>query len=419
MYAFGPFILDPPERRVTRDGERLPVTGKTLDVLRLLVEAEGRLVDRQTFNAQLWPEIVVEDRNLTVHISTLRKALGSDCIETVARNGYRLALPVRAVNGRASSDSRQVQREARYQLSQAERVPALRALGLFERALAIDANDATALAGLASTYLLLSSTTIRRPLPVDEAVQLATDAARRALAIDDRQGEAYAVLGRLKMTYDWDWQGAEADLTRAVSLAPRSVEAQIGHGLLLSAIGRHDEAIAALTRARDLDPTLRETHERLGLAWWMAGDGARALAALAEAVAIDPEARRPHFRRMVVFDQLGWHEEAAGERAVWLRLFGDHAVADRLADLAQRDGYRAAMAEWIARLAKLNQWFEVAIQAMAIDDRAQALDALERCLEDKVDNAPFIAEFPPFRALSGEPRFERILTRLGLANPAS
>ena len=419
MYAFGPFILDTPERRVTRDGERLPVTGKTLDVLRLLVEAEGRLVDRQTFNAQLWPEIVVEDRNLTVHISTLRKALGSDCIETVARNGYRLALPVRAVNGCASPDSRQVQREARYQLSQAERVPALRALGLFERALAIDANDATALAGLASTYLLLSSTTIRRPLPVDEAVQLVTDAARRALAIDDRQGEAYAVLGRLKMTYDWDWEGAEADLTRAVSLAPRSVEAQVGHSLLLSAIGRHDEAIAALTRARDLDPTLRETHERLGLAWWMAGDGARALAALADAVAIDPEARRPHFRRMVVFDQLGRHEEAAGERAEWLRLFGDHAVADRLADLAQRDGYRAAMAEWIARLAKLNQWFEVAIQAMAIDDRAQALSALERCLDEQADNAPFIAEFPPFRPLRGEPRFERLLDTLRLKPPAA
>jgi serine/threonine-protein kinase len=419
LYAFGPFILDTPERRVTRDGERLPVTGKTLDVLRLLVEAEGRLVDRQTFNAQLWPEVVVEDRNLTVHISTLRKALGSDCIETVARNGYRLALPVRAVNGRASSDSRRVQREARYQLSQAERVPALRALGLFERALAIDANDATALAGLASTYLLLSSTTIRRPLPVDEAVQLATDAARRALAIDDRQGEAYAVLGRLKMTYGWDWQGAEADLTRAVSLAPRSVEAQVGHSLLLSAIGRHDEAIAALTRARDLDPTLRETHERLGLAWWMAGDGVRALAALAEAVAVDPEARRPHFRRMVVFDQLGWHGEAAGERAVWLRLFGDHAVADRLADLEQRDGYRAAMTEWIAMLARLNQWFEVAIQAMAIDDRAQALSALERCVDERADNAPFIAEFPPFRPLRGEPRFERVLDTLRLKPPAA
>jgi DNA-binding winged helix-turn-helix (wHTH) protein len=416
LYEFGAFVLDAPERRLMRQDERLPVRGKTLDVLRLLVEAQGRLVDRQTFNARLWPEVVVEDRNLTVHISALRKALGSGCIETVAKNGYRLAVPVRAVNGQASSEALQVQREARYQLSQAERVPALKALGLFERALAIDADDPNALSGLASTYLLLSSTTIRRPLPVDEAVQLATDAARRALAIDNRQGEAYAVLGRLRMTYDWDWPGAEADLTRAVALAPESVEAQLGHGLFLSAVGRHREALAALMRACAVDPTRRETHERLGLAWWMAGDGERALAALADAVAIDPEARRPHCRRMVVLDQLGRHEEAAGERALWLRLFGDGAVADRLAGLARASGHRTAMAEWIAMLAKLNQWFEVAIQAMAIGERDQALDALERCVEERGDNAPFIAEFPPFRPLRGEPRFDRLLGRLGLTS---
>ena len=360
---------------------------------------------------------MVEDRNLTVHVSALRKALGGDCIETVAKNGYRLAVPVRTMNGQASSQSLQVQREARYQLSQAERVPALKALGLFERALALDANDPNALAGLASTYLLLSSTTIRRPLPVDEAVQLASQAAQRALAIDSRQGEAYAVLGRLKMTYDRDWKGAEADLMRAVALAPESVEAQLGHGLFLSAVGRHGEAIAALMRACALDPTRRETHERLGLAWWMAGDGERALAALADAVAIDPEARRPHFRRMVVLDQLGRHEEAAGERALWLSLFGDGAVADRLADVARHSGHRAAMVEWVALLDKLNQAFEVAIQAMAIGERDQALDALERCVDERGDNAPFIAEFPPFRPLRGEPRFDRLLQKLGLLNP--
>jgi serine/threonine-protein kinase len=416
-FEFGPFVLEASERRLTRDGERIAVTGKTLDVLRLLVEAEGRLVDRKTFNATLWPEVVVEDRNLTVHISTLRRALGGETIETVSRNGYRLALPVRSANGQASSESIRVLREARYQLGQAERVPALRALGLFERVLALDPDHAEALAGLASTYLLLSSTTIRRPLPVDEAVQLATDAARRALASDPRQGEAHAVLGRLKMTYGGDWRGAEADLETAVALAPGSVETQVGHGLFLSAVGRHDEALAALGRARDVDPTRRETHERLGLAWWMAGDGERALAALADAVAIDPEARRPHFRRMVVLDQIGRHDEAAAERAIWLRLFGDHAEAERLADVARRAGPRAAMVEWIARLAKLNQWFEVAIQAMAIAAREQALDALERCVEERGDNAPFIAEFPPFRPLRGEPRFERLLDEVGLLSP--
>ena len=120
---------------------------------------------------------------------------------------------------------------------------------------------------------------------------------------------------------------------------------------------------------------------------------------------------------MVVLDQLGRHEEAAGERALWLRLFGDGAVADRLADLARHSGHRAAMVEWIALLDKLNQSFEVAIQAMAIGERTQALDALERCVDERGDNAPFIAEFPPFRPLRGEPRFDRLLQKLGLLNP--
>jgi hypothetical protein len=120
---------------------------------------------------------------------------------------------------------------------------------------------------------------------------------------------------------------------------------------------------------------------------------------------------------MVVLDQLGRHDEAAGERAVWLRLFGDHAVADRLAVLTRRSGHRAAMDEWIALLAKLNQWFEVAIQAMAIGERAQALDALERCVEQRADGAPFMVAFPSFRPLRSEPRFDRLLQQLGLLSP--
>ena len=55
----------------------------------------------------------------------------------------------------------------------------------------------------------------------------------------------------------------------------------------------------------------------------------------------------------------------------------------------------------------------------AIGERDQALDALERCVEERGDNAPFIAEFPPFRPLRGEPRYDRLLVRLGLAAPTS
>ncbi len=201
-----------------------------------------------------------------------------------------------------------------------------------------------------------------------------------------------------------------------MALAPDSVEAVLGRGLLLSAVGRHHDAVEALIRASELDPTRRETFERLGLACWMAGDNERALAALADAVALDPDARRPHFRRMVVLDQLGEPGAAAVERAIWLRLFNQPAVAEHLAELTRSAGYRAAMTEWIAMLGRLNQWFEVGIQAMAIDDRTTALDGLERCVEERGDNATYIAQFPSFLSLRGEPRFDRLLRKMKLAS---
>lgn len=427
VYGFGPFVLDMRERRLLRDGKVLSVAGKSLDVLGLLAEAGGRLVDRETFNARLWPDVTVEDRNLTVHISTLRKALNGHhppvaCIETVARAGYRMALPVQLLGPTEPpsglpppSGLHFIKVEARANLHKVERVPALRALGLFERALALAPNDADCHAGMASTYLLMASTTIRRPLPIDEAMPLARDAAHRALVLDENNGEARAVLGRLKMIYEWDWPGAEAELARAVALAPQSADAAMGLGLLLMATGRHDEAVAAFTRARRLDPLRRDFIEHLGLGCWLAGAGDRALAALAEAVTLDPAARRPHFRRMFVLDQLGRHDEAMAERRIWLELFDHAPFAARLDELARRDGHRAAMLEWIVLLERLNQWYEVAIQRMVIDDVAGALDALERAVSEHADSVIYMGAYPSFHPLRGEPRYQRLVQTLGLA----
>ena len=72
VYAFGPFILDPSQRRLTRDGRPLAVPGKAWQILLMLAEAGGRLVSHETFRARLWPNVVVEDRTLSVHVSSLR-----------------------------------------------------------------------------------------------------------------------------------------------------------------------------------------------------------------------------------------------------------------------------------------------------------------------------------------------------------
>src|SRR5690242_17745548 len=373
VYGFGPFTLDVPERRLTRGKVRLSVAGKPFEILRLLVEAGGRLVPRETFSAELWPRVTVEDRNLTVHVSTLRKALsdGSDSpyIETVARVGYRISVPVELLASTTAStaiartarflasDIEQVKREARSLLSEVERLAVMKAFGLFERVLASQPDDANSHAGLASAYLLMASAMLRRPLPVEEAIPLARDSARRALALDENCGEAWAVLGSLKMIYERDWKGASADFERATSRDPRSIEAAIAYGQFLSATGCHREAIHSLNRARELDPLRHATLEQLGLAQWMAGDSERALATLADATAINPTARRPHFRRMVVLDQVGRYDEALAERITWLHLLGEGAFAGQLTRLVRTKGYLTAMGDWIALLERLNQWY--------------------------------------------------------------
>ncbi|HYD06681.1 MAG TPA: winged helix-turn-helix domain-containing protein, partial [Reyranella sp.] len=410
VYAFGPFVLDPAERRLTREGRSVAVPGKAWQILVLLAEAGGRLVTHETFRDRLWPNVTVEDRTLTVHMSTLRKALGGapDVIETVAKAGYRLTVPVRvlsrperpapearplavrafstgglaeadgylgvgiadavttmlgtlpglsvwpvgAVEGLAGDDDEAVeacrslgigqvlegavdrhddrlqvsarlvdiasgrtqwrerfeqprmdgvalqdaiagrvarslaqvsaddrdglhsyrprsaqayflQLEARAHLKPFTRLPLFKALTLFEQAVALDPDYAMAHAGLGSAYLLLASTAMLRPLQVDEAMPMARRAAERALALDDTLAEPWAVLGRVKMEYDWDWQGAEADLAHAVALNGNSVEALGTYGQFLSAMGRHDEAIEAMERARRLDPRQVETLQHM------------------------------------------------------------------------------------------------------------------------------------------------------------
>ena len=101
VYEFGPFRLDPTEGLLLRDGTPVPLMPKTFELLRVLVENRGRLLQKDELMKLVWPESFVEEGNLSHHVFTLRKALGEDkgsaYIETVPKRGYRFIAPVREV----------------------------------------------------------------------------------------------------------------------------------------------------------------------------------------------------------------------------------------------------------------------------------------------------------------------------------
>ena len=97
-YRFGPFRLDPEERRLEAAGGPVELTPKTFQILLMLVENAGHVVAKEDLLARVWPNTVVEEANLTQTVYSLRKALddgaGGVYIETVPRRGYRFVAPV-------------------------------------------------------------------------------------------------------------------------------------------------------------------------------------------------------------------------------------------------------------------------------------------------------------------------------------
>lgn len=93
QWVFGSFRLDAAQHLLFRDGQLVPLSKKAADILLVLVEQHGQLVEKETLMKRVWPDSFVEESNLAVHISQLRKTINdrdaSHRIETIPRRGYR------------------------------------------------------------------------------------------------------------------------------------------------------------------------------------------------------------------------------------------------------------------------------------------------------------------------------------------
>ena len=102
-YSFGPFLLDPARRLLWRDGRLVTLTSRTFDILLLLLEHHGEIVEKDQLLSAIWGKTIVEEATVVRHVSSLRKALHlianqHDVLVTIPGRGYRFVGDVKALD---------------------------------------------------------------------------------------------------------------------------------------------------------------------------------------------------------------------------------------------------------------------------------------------------------------------------------
>jgi DNA-binding winged helix-turn-helix (wHTH) protein/Tfp pilus assembly protein PilF len=425
-YEFGEFRLEPPERRLWRGGGTVALPPKTFDVLLALVRRAGKLVTRRELLDAVWPDAFVEEGILAVHVSALRKALGEGAIETVPRAGYRFTAAVRRRED-AGPAARAAQPGAyeqfgrgRFHLLAASMFEIPKAIEAFRAAAEQDPRYAPAHAGLA---LARCAQAAYRMTPPAEAYGEARAAALRALALDGASADAQLALGTVLFFAEWDWNGAERSLERALELDPHLSEAWLVYGQLLDALGQLEAGLASKRRAMERDPFSALVHLQVSLSHWNQRRYDEAIEWASRALEIDP--RHPHAREHLAAAWLKKGDEARylAENLKHAELHGVPAEALEEFRRVFANGGRAAMVRMLLDRAAQQPRAFPAMQLALFHGEAGEMDEafrhLGRAIEGRDPGLVHLAVAPQWDGLRGDARFGAALARMGLPHPSA
>ncbi len=305
-----------------------------------------------------------------------------------------------------------------------------KAIEHFRQALNLDPNYAPAWVGLAETYAWTGA--LMGTLPPNDAFPKVKAAAQKALELDETLAEAHTSLAFYLFFYERNWTEAEREFKRALELNPNYPVAHRWYARYLSAMGRHDEAIAEIKKAVELDPLSLNDNS---IAAWILRSARRydqAIEQYRKTIEMDPNFRPAHSELGWAYLHKGMRQEAIAEFQKAVELAGislqpgamkikvGYGPVGGLAYAYGVAGNRdeaLRLVEELKRLAAQSYVspYTIALGYIGLGDKEQAFAWLGKACEQRDGWLVFLKVGPHYDPLRSDPRFDDLLRCVGFA----
>ena len=380
------------EGSVRASGSRLKIS------VQLVRISSATVIWSETYDREMKDIFEVQEDVATAVVEALKLRL---------LNGHALSAERRTANTRAYEEyllGRQYRDGASLERHQ-------RAQAAFQRAVALDASFAPAHAGIALAAADIGSATMQTG-PYD----LALAEAEKAMALAPRLVEAYVARAHVRMNRNWDFVGAKADLDLAMSIDPNNMELLQAYSSFLWITGKLDDAVKVQRRCMARNPLASKSWDWLGLMHMHARDYEAARKALQRSEELSSYSDYRFLLMTLV-------EIYAGNREEALRLARsnpqpdqrDYTLAMAAFSVGQIEEARAARERLISRLPDESASQIATIFAWQGDDE-QTFVWLDRAIAIRDPGLFGIQTRPGFDKFKGDPRFERVLRLMNVAD---
>ena len=286
-------------------------------------------------------------------------------------------------------------------------------IAFYQQAIDSDPNYALAYAGMAQAFAALPITSDAKP---DEAFPQAKAAAEKALEIDADLAEAHIILGTVEFWFDWNWKDADNELKKAIALNPNNADAHRFYGVLLTVLGRSDEALNEMELARKLDPLSLIVNALKAQAFFYANRDAEAIEQANKTLEIEPNFWIAHIMLTRIYIRRNRFDEAIAEAQKAVQFSGGNSEAVSLEAYAlAKSGKRDESLKLLEELKSNGRYvpsYNLAMIFNGLDNREEVLNNLEKAFTEKDARLILLKVEPKWNNLRNEQRFVELMRQM-------